>query len=515
MGEIATKIREIGYTNGLEKEALLQGIATVHEELIAAKAHVERLQQNKSTLQEKLNVATSPILSIPVELATEIFTLACDDGDGPQFDILPTPLTLGHTCRAWRRLACSMPHLWQTVVIRFSEERIDIQGELLQEWLDRSKELGLNFYFACPPHKFDSTAFYEPPPSLFKQLLQTSNRWSSLYSHNCLSLRNAIAETRASYPFPMLSRLRLYITDFQETLHDDLSWTFGATPSLRSMDVKMFNPEGLDLEWERLTHLKVQLHVGFCALIFPVCTLLESCELSSDVCSMYDTADDLVPPDPLPSTLSKLKTLSLTGQARAVTHLLDCVTAPILEKLSIKVHPLRRWEWADMEELMGDFRGALEDLFSRSSYKLTELSLCGLNAESEDYVDILHPLSSLRRLSLTIPRPGKITDDFFDALNLEDNPDLFSQLSEANLEGDLGSVDIDTVIKMVRTRLSPPVSEDKPQPALLRAMHVTYWNKSWAEKSDEGRMAKFYSELAALSSGQTSLTWQWNDGAQT
>ncbi|KAF9563228.1 hypothetical protein CPC08DRAFT_706152 [Agrocybe pediades] len=504
-------------TNGEDMETnratILRKLADVREQIVHTESRYKRLIQHEISLMEDLNVVSSAILSLPVEIAADIFALACGLDEEPDFHSLPTPLSIGHTCRAWRRLAWSTPRLWQTIVICFSEARMERQRALFQEWLHRSAELGLHLYFAYEPvnNKVRPHWYYEPPEAFFKQILRTSKRWKTLHTDNSLHFSRAIGNTRDTCPFPILSHLRLHITDIQRDMHNDLNWTLGATPRLRSLDIRLFNPEMLQLTWDNVTYLKARMNVNFSTSFLRNCSSLKSCELWPDVESMSSLGTHLLPPPTAPASSANITSFSLSGTPRRVSYILSSISVPKLECLSIDLDLCER---QDIDEVMEACLNALTNMLARSLCTLAELSLSGLLVHTASYLDILWPLTSLTRLSITLPRPSKITGEFIEALNLSVNPGFLPLLSEIALEGDLAlSADVGVIMRMIRGRLDLLRSEGNPPIRRLEKLKVIYWNAAWAKKMDENpnRLAKFYLDLEALPSGETSVTWTWKD----
>lgn len=127
---------------------------------------------------------------IPVELSTEIF-LHVSGPVGIPFGMmssqvqLPTtyanPYILGAICQSWRNLAWSTPTLWSCVYLNASRRRMSNMLELLESWLDRSKDSPLDIIFmkkryigAINKH-FDINA-----STLFTVLLKESHRWKTI-----------------------------------------------------------------------------------------------------------------------------------------------------------------------------------------------------------------------------------------------------------------------------------------------------------------------------------------------
>ncbi|KAJ7762607.1 hypothetical protein B0H16DRAFT_1263925, partial [Mycena metata] len=70
-----------------------------------------RLTEEKITIQRSLDSIVYPVLTLPVEITTEIFVRCL-----PRYSAYPSgnvaPMLLGRICRQWRNIACSTPRLW-------------------------------------------------------------------------------------------------------------------------------------------------------------------------------------------------------------------------------------------------------------------------------------------------------------------------------------------------------------------------------------------------------------------
>ncbi|KAJ7762569.1 hypothetical protein B0H16DRAFT_1688154 [Mycena metata] len=106
-----------------------------------------RLMEEKVTIQRSLDSMVYPILTLPVEIMTEIF-LHCL----PNHPLYPrkavAPMLLGRICRQWRNIACSTPRLWAQLVV--SSRRGPSFELLLREWLRRARATPLSLHLWLP-----------------------------------------------------------------------------------------------------------------------------------------------------------------------------------------------------------------------------------------------------------------------------------------------------------------------------------------------------------------------------
>ncbi|KAJ7762638.1 hypothetical protein B0H16DRAFT_1269504, partial [Mycena metata] len=77
------------------------------------RAQLDDLLAQRATVQEGLDAITYPVLTLPVEITSQIFnwTLA-PGGAASTLTAEEKSLILGHICRLWRQIALSTPELW-------------------------------------------------------------------------------------------------------------------------------------------------------------------------------------------------------------------------------------------------------------------------------------------------------------------------------------------------------------------------------------------------------------------
>ncbi|EAU83486.1 hypothetical protein CC1G_04742 [Coprinopsis cinerea okayama7 len=94
---------------------------------------------------------TNTPFDIPLEIGQHIFTLVCAYIPDRARHLKPvSPLKLGRICRSWRNAAWTCPRLWKTIHLELRKGHIDTQRQILEGWLERSKELPLEVYLRIP-----------------------------------------------------------------------------------------------------------------------------------------------------------------------------------------------------------------------------------------------------------------------------------------------------------------------------------------------------------------------------
>ncbi|KAF8217151.1 hypothetical protein K438DRAFT_411998 [Mycena galopus ATCC 62051] len=169
------------------------------------------LMMEKTSIQNSLGLIIYPILTIPVEIISEIF-LHCLPAlpaayAAAHLSTTSAPLLLGRICRMWREIAYTNPRLW--TALKVSSWRGNGFQCMVQEWLRRAGSMPLSLDLAIPsptircpftPSAFCNCPFFShfekrltyscPSPSLF------TDHWRHLTSfagHNftvdeCISI---------------------------------------------------------------------------------------------------------------------------------------------------------------------------------------------------------------------------------------------------------------------------------------------------------------------------------------
>ncbi|KAJ6616207.1 hypothetical protein B0H10DRAFT_1751925, partial [Mycena sp. CBHHK59/15] len=77
---------------------------------------LDELEGKRRTIEQQINSsATFAVLSLPVEIMSEIFVHCLPDLSDSQPDLMKAPFVLMDVCSAWRKIALSTPALWATI----------------------------------------------------------------------------------------------------------------------------------------------------------------------------------------------------------------------------------------------------------------------------------------------------------------------------------------------------------------------------------------------------------------
>ncbi|KAJ7274148.1 hypothetical protein C8J57DRAFT_1062663, partial [Mycena rebaudengoi] len=108
---------------------------------------IDKLVAERSNLQAELDSIVYPVLTIPLEVTSNIFEQSIPE-DSPHPSPENAPLLLTQICRQWRATALATPSLWQYIRLELPPWYYVGQNEggerLLQMWLENSAKLPLS-----------------------------------------------------------------------------------------------------------------------------------------------------------------------------------------------------------------------------------------------------------------------------------------------------------------------------------------------------------------------------------
>jgi hypothetical protein len=111
-------------------------ILALEQSLVATKLE-------RQDLQTRLDAYKYPILTLPIEITSEIFVHFLPPyPERPPATELSSPHILGQICRTWREIAFGTPRLWRALELRDGSSTMAL--ELLGTWLSRAKNCPLS-----------------------------------------------------------------------------------------------------------------------------------------------------------------------------------------------------------------------------------------------------------------------------------------------------------------------------------------------------------------------------------
>ncbi|KAJ7276631.1 hypothetical protein C8J57DRAFT_1466121 [Mycena rebaudengoi] len=110
---------------------------------------IDDLVAERKHLQAELDSIVYPVLALPSEIASHIFSVSIPtDSDAPP-SRHTAPLLLTQICRLWRAIALATPSLWQSICLTEVQKQHNNRNErLLEMWLKNSSTLPLSLAFA-------------------------------------------------------------------------------------------------------------------------------------------------------------------------------------------------------------------------------------------------------------------------------------------------------------------------------------------------------------------------------
>ncbi|KAF5381170.1 hypothetical protein D9757_009426 [Collybiopsis confluens] len=162
-----------------------------------------RLEKQISSLKDRRDEVISPIHRLPNEILSQIFPGVCDNIDTryaiERCGISTPPFWLSAVCYRWRSLCLADSRLWATLVINCGKKQDIRTAELLDLFIERSKQQPLRLNIVC----FDD----HPSVTLVHRLTVCSSRWKDL----TLTLEglSSLSSELQRLPFPVLESLNI------------------------------------------------------------------------------------------------------------------------------------------------------------------------------------------------------------------------------------------------------------------------------------------------------------------
>ncbi|KAJ7603299.1 hypothetical protein DFH06DRAFT_1114676 [Mycena polygramma] len=348
---------------------------------------VQRRQAHEKEVRS-LRGLISPIRRFPPEILSEIFVLCLQEclprPSYTSIDPSQPPFLFGQICSSWRTISLTTPRLWND--IRLSPTTPMRRGflSLTGLFLERSRPISVRFAMAILTSDNIGT-----PLTL---LWSFSTRLESLR----LDVPVQYLQPLVGMPdqmFPALRKLRIRITSgsgFVGTIA-----AFATASSLKSL--KFVSPRSMpvlrllsDFPWAQLTtfHLASPDSPFLTRAILSKCTALEVCSI--------EVLHPWTPPHPVIDLegciMPEMHTFTYKGaydeeeEAGDSAQFLKVFSFPNLRSLSLGMTP--------------ECGEVLLELHQRSGFGLEKLTLGHINLNTEQIVDLLSKLPTLKKLDL-------------------------------------------------------------------------------------------------------------------
>ncbi|KAJ7187762.1 hypothetical protein C8R46DRAFT_1183515 [Mycena filopes] len=325
-------------------------IAEIDAQISELEAAISALRGRKVIAQERLDAYKYPVLTLPPEIVSEIFTHflpTYPDCPSPTGALSPTRLT--QICRAWREISLGTPSLWRAIDLSPKVDRSPARiAQEFDTWVRRS---GL-----CPMAvKFN----FLPGAELSSEGLLTSiAAQRARLEHLVLLLEDTESLHPFSGPMPRLRHLDLKLDDYYRPDSAILVFPESDAPLLRTVLLD-FNPVLVALPWTQLTSLTLRY-------VFPSgCSPVLEQTPNLIFCHLNLIFDDH--PGPNPITLRHLTSLKLEA-LDPIPHFLHALTVPSLRGLDLPEHFLGPNPLQTLASFMSKSNCSLQELIMRENH---------------------------------------------------------------------------------------------------------------------------------------------------
>ncbi|KAG6885806.1 hypothetical protein C0993_009566 [Termitomyces sp. T159_Od127] len=369
-------------------------LVELEAEICRVEALLSKLAHRRVPLKRKINRRFSPMLSLPVELCSEIFTSFCAPAGSD------SPLLLGQVCSAWRNLAWSMPWLWTNIHLCSTCPR-DVHVQLLEEWIARSAKLPLSIHLKVQLGSPDVNM--RDVTHIMDAVARCSQRWRTVnfdvpFFYPADSYMSHLGPSN----FPMLTSATIEVKHFYTPLD-----MFVGAPSLQNVHLVGFPRNSFELSWHNITSLRLNpTTIQQCIEVLNLAQNLTNCVFENI------TRSDVLDPTPVVApNLQSLEIISFTHTP--ISELLDTLFLPSALDLSFHITGNAFPQWSFIS------------LIVRSNCTLRRLTLNAVRISDWQLWDCLREVPSL--LELHIIDLTRITKDTIRALNPLKQPMLGPQ----------------------------------------------------------------------------------------
>ncbi|KAJ7216901.1 hypothetical protein C8J57DRAFT_1395958 [Mycena rebaudengoi] len=305
--------------------------------ILALQASLAAAHREREDLQSRLNDYTYPILTLPVEITSEIFihTLPVYPAR-PPLTGTRSPTLLSQICRRWRDIAFGTPRLWRAIQLDITREtHLEKQLCVLTTWLSRSKDfpLSISLDYECEAELCDSEL-----PDFTDAPISSATRWE--YIHLIIPFHN-LDWIRG--PFPLLCDLAIGRSNYAyDELEIPAASPFHDAPRLQKVHLcVLFDASHAFLPWWQFTSISFErCEPSVLANILPHAVSLQDFDGT-----LWDEDEDVpvahIHPVTQPIHIRSLILRdegSTTGAPQKL--LLDALTTPALRHLMVSEHEL-------------------------------------------------------------------------------------------------------------------------------------------------------------------------------
>ncbi|KAJ7126806.1 hypothetical protein C8R44DRAFT_851290 [Mycena epipterygia] len=409
-------------------------LSQLDQEIPQLQRQLEQLEQERKEVVASLASLTFPVLTLPMELTSEIF-MHCAPSTPRAPSSSDAPLLLARVCSQWRNIAIATPQLWSTFFLFADDPWTQAHESLLNCWLSRSRHDPLSISLCYSEE--EETAKEEETTASVKASLEFLVMHSSRCREVHLRLAPSVLQhTTVSIPdggFPRLEHLTIGCDRSDIDFTDQNVDFFATAPQLRSVEIILDMTAYvllvyISLPWTQLT--------SFTGKSFTIqeCRLVLAQSPALVHCTFFLSGDDETELIPLPLlSLNSLVLHSDRGGGGYTPPILGALTVPRLQTLSV-----------DYFELC--FRSVAE-LITRSSCALRHFACSGVKRDIEShFFDCLRMMPDLSALELSSCDPV-VFEQLGDDLELVPNLRSLSVVVQ-----DFGTFPFPTVLAMLKKR---------------------------------------------------------------
>ncbi|KAJ7257141.1 hypothetical protein C8J57DRAFT_1185973 [Mycena rebaudengoi] len=335
-------------------------------------AHILALEESlvttryeRENLQSQLDNYTYPILTLPVEITSEIFFHVLPVYPlRPPLTGLPSPALLGQICRRWRDIAFSTPRLWRAIQLNIEWKcHLDMQLDALATWLSRSKDCTLSISLE---YKLESELCSSKLPDITEALISNAARWE--YVHLIIPFLD-LHWIRG--PFPLLRALSIGKSNYDDGREISVASPFHDAPQLQKVVLcVLFDPSWAYLPWWQFTSISADK----CEPSVLGNILSHAVSLIDFDGTLWDDDDDVPPVAPLAYLQSLILHDECKTKRGAQKLLLDALTTPALRHLTVSER-----------ELGPDYLSTITSALSRSKCSLVSLHVTHARLSHAEY----------------------------------------------------------------------------------------------------------------------------------
>lgn len=393
------------HTDLVPKQNKINDLEQIDIQIARIERTIADLANQKTALKKRRN-SLIPASSLPFELLTRIFEIACFPEEGEKDSVIkrrPPPIFLGTICSAWRDVTLAAPHLWAYIVVNFDIGKVamSLEPSRVRFYLKRAGDYPLSIKIM---NKLDWEGWGWPGDEtdyvfeVFKVLLQRGRFWRKLDGY----LPSLSYKMRCD--FPMLSTLILRRPN-DESLHELSENTFLSAPLLRDVTLDGYDVGRgeycVKLPYNQLESITIINGGGImCGQTLRLCFNLRHCQFF-DLCNEHWGSSMIPSLDPIRHDNLQSLNLSANDYLSFTTWLKNLILPSLLH---LSVSYSRLTPSLDIIPLV-----------SRSSCNLKSLHLT-CETLDKDIIQCLEVLPSL--ITLRLARFGaQMTEAFLDALH--------------------------------------------------------------------------------------------------